>query len=45
MRHGEELPFEEIAQLLDFEPAAARKRFGRALLRLQQALADQGVLE
>jgi RNA polymerase sigma-70 factor (ECF subfamily) len=45
MRHGEELPFDEIAQVLDIEPAAARKRFGRALLRLQQALSDQGVLE
>jgi RNA polymerase sigma-70 factor (ECF subfamily) len=45
MRHGQELPFEEIAQLLDIEPAAARKRFGRALLRLQTALTDQGVLE
>jgi RNA polymerase sigma-70 factor (ECF subfamily) len=45
MRHGEQMPFEEIAQLLDIEPAAARKRFGRALLRLQQALSDQGLLE
>ena len=44
MRHGESLPFEEIACLLEIEPAAARKRFGRALLRLQQALSDQGLL-
>jgi RNA polymerase sigma-70 factor (ECF subfamily) len=34
MRHAEELPYEEIACLLDIEPAAARKRYGRALLRL-----------
>jgi RNA polymerase sigma-70 factor (ECF subfamily) len=45
MRHGEGLPFEEIACLLEIEPAAARKRFGRALLRLQKALSEQGLLE
>jgi RNA polymerase sigma-70 factor (ECF subfamily) len=45
MRHGEALPFEEIACLLEIEPAAARKRFGRALLRLQKVLSDQGLLE
>ena len=45
MRHGEGLAFEEIACLLEIEPAAARKRFGRALLRLQTALSAQGVLE
>jgi RNA polymerase sigma-70 factor (ECF subfamily) len=44
MRHGEELPFEEIACLLDIEPAAARKRFGRALLRLRKALSEEGLL-
>ncbi len=45
MRHGEALPFEEIACLLEIEPAAARKRFGRALLRLQKVLSEQGLLE
>jgi RNA polymerase sigma-70 factor (ECF subfamily) len=45
MRHGEGLPFEEIGCLLDIEPAAARKRFGRALIRLQKHLTDQGVME
>jgi RNA polymerase sigma-70 factor, ECF subfamily len=45
MRHGEGLPFEEIACLLEIEPAAARKRFGRALLRLQKVLSEQGLLE
>ena len=44
MRHGESLPFEEIACLLEIEPAAARKRFGRALLRLQRTLSDQELL-
>jgi RNA polymerase sigma-70 factor (ECF subfamily) len=45
MRHGEGLPFEEIACLVGIEPAAARKRFGRALIRLQTALSAQGLLE
>jgi RNA polymerase sigma-70 factor (ECF subfamily) len=45
MRHGEGLPFEEISCLLEIEPAAARKRFGRALLRLQKALSEQGLSE
>jgi RNA polymerase sigma-70 factor (ECF subfamily) len=45
LRHAEDLPFEEIACLLDIEPAAARKRFGRALIRLQALLAEFGVLE
>jgi RNA polymerase sigma-70 factor (ECF subfamily) len=44
MRHAEELPYEEIACLLELEPAAARKRYGRALIRLQKALADHGLL-
>jgi RNA polymerase sigma-70 factor (ECF subfamily) len=45
MRHAEEMPFDEIACLLDIEPAAARKRFGRALLRLQTILTAEGLLE
>ena len=45
MRHGEGRPFEEIAHLLELSAAAARKRFGRALLRLQKALAEKGLLE
>jgi RNA polymerase sigma-70 factor (ECF subfamily) len=45
LRHAERMPFEEIACLLDIEPAAARKRFGRALIRLQQRLSDHGLLE
>jgi len=44
LRHAEGLSFEEIACLLEVEPAAARKRFGRALIRLQQRLSDQGLL-
>jgi RNA polymerase sigma-70 factor (ECF subfamily) len=45
MRHAEEMPYEEIACLLDIEPAAARKRYGRALIRLQKVLTEHGLLE
>jgi RNA polymerase sigma-70 factor, ECF subfamily len=45
LRHAEDLPFEEIAFLLDLAPAAARKRFGRALIRLQKRLQEEGLLE
>jgi RNA polymerase sigma-70 factor (ECF subfamily) len=42
MRHYEELPYGEIAVLLDVTPAAARQRHGRALLRLSRLLSDAG---
>ena len=45
MRHTEGLSYEEIACLLEVTPAAARKRYGRALIRLQKALSDNGLLE
>ena len=45
MRHAEELPYEEIACLLEIELATARKRYGRALIRLQKVLSDHGLLE
>jgi RNA polymerase sigma-70 factor (ECF subfamily) len=44
LRHAEGMPFADIACLLEIEPAAARKRFGRALIRLQQRLSDHGLL-
>lgn len=44
LRHAEELPYEEIGVLLDIDPTAARKRYGRALLRLEQLLTEGGVL-
>jgi RNA polymerase sigma-70 factor, ECF subfamily len=44
MRHADGLPFPEAAVLLGITPAAARKRFGRALIRLQAALAAEGLL-
>jgi RNA polymerase sigma-70 factor (ECF subfamily) len=45
MRHAENLPYEEIACLLDVTPAAARKRYGRALIRLQKLLSEHGLLK
>jgi RNA polymerase sigma-70 factor (ECF subfamily) len=45
MRHAEQLPYAEIACLLDVEADAARKRYGRALLRLRKVLKDHGLLE
>jgi RNA polymerase sigma-70 factor (ECF subfamily) len=45
MRHAQDMPYEEIALLLDVEPAAARKRYGRALIRLQKVLLKHGLLE
>jgi len=45
MRHAEELPYDEIGCLMDIEPAAARKRYGRALIRLQRILTKHGLLE
>jgi RNA polymerase sigma-70 factor (ECF subfamily) len=45
MRHAEELSYEEIGYLLDIKPAAARQRYGRALIRLQTVLSDHGLLE
>jgi RNA polymerase sigma-70 factor (ECF subfamily) len=45
MRHHEELSYDEISCLLEIDPAAARKRYGRALLRLQNLLIETGLLE
>jgi RNA polymerase sigma-70 factor (ECF subfamily) len=45
LRHADDLPFEEIGCVLDIEPVAARKRFGRALIRLQKVLRDEGLVE
>jgi RNA polymerase sigma-70 factor (ECF subfamily) len=44
MRHAEALSHEEIACLLEIEPAAARKRYGRALIRLRNVLKNHGLL-
>jgi RNA polymerase sigma-70 factor (ECF subfamily) len=42
MRNLEALSYQEIATVLEIEPAAARKRYGRALLRLQRLLSEDG---
>jgi RNA polymerase sigma-70 factor, ECF subfamily len=44
LRHADRMPFAEIGSLLGIESAAARKRFGRALLRLRKLLGDVGLL-
>jgi RNA polymerase sigma-70 factor (ECF subfamily) len=43
MRTFEMLPYDDIACVLEIEPAAARKRYGRALLRLHGLLAAEGI--
>jgi RNA polymerase sigma-70 factor, ECF subfamily len=45
MRHVEDLSYEEIGYLLEIRPAAARQRYGRALIRLQAVLNAHGLLE
>jgi RNA polymerase sigma-70 factor (ECF subfamily) len=45
MRTFEELSYEEVAVLLGVDPATARKRHGRALLRLHKALSEDGRAE
>jgi RNA polymerase sigma-70 factor (ECF subfamily) len=44
MRNVDELPYQEIGCILDLAPPAARKRYGRALLRLRAVLLDAGLL-
>jgi RNA polymerase sigma-70 factor (ECF subfamily) len=45
MRTFEELSYQEVAYLLGVDAAAARKRHGRALLRLHQLLSADGLSE
>jgi RNA polymerase sigma-70 factor (ECF subfamily) len=45
MRNFEELPYEEIADILAIDPAAARKRHGRALVRFHELLIAHGITE
>jgi RNA polymerase sigma-70 factor (ECF subfamily) len=45
LRNFEDLSNQEAAQVLGIEPAAASKRYGRALLRLRQRLVDQGLAD
>jgi RNA polymerase sigma-70 factor (ECF subfamily) len=45
MRTFEELSYDEVACVLRVDPAAARKRHGRALLRLHKILSAHGLTE
>jgi RNA polymerase sigma-70 factor (ECF subfamily) len=45
MRILEERSYQEIACILDIDPAAARKRYGRALIRLHALLAEDGLMD
>jgi RNA polymerase sigma-70 factor (ECF subfamily) len=45
LRHVDDLPYQEIGCLLEVAAAVARKRYGRALLRLRKALSEHGLLE
>ncbi len=45
MRKFEALSYNEVAYLLGVDAATARKRHGRALLRLHESLAKQGLTE
>lgn len=45
MRQLEGEQFKAIAQILDIDPAAARKRFGRALLKLKNAMNQRGLID
>jgi RNA polymerase sigma-70 factor (ECF subfamily) len=45
MRTFEGLSYEEAAARLEIEPAAARKRYGRALLRLRASMLAEGLTE
>jgi RNA polymerase sigma-70 factor (ECF subfamily) len=45
LRNVDELPYREIGCILDLDPAAVRKRYGRALLRLRIVLREAGLLE
>lgn len=45
MRHYEDMSYEEMGCILGIEPASARKRSGRALVRLHKILAEMETKE
>src|ERR1700730_15595611 len=45
MRNFEGLSYQEVACILDIDPATARKRYGRALLQLRHLLLEGGLTE
>jgi RNA polymerase sigma-70 factor, ECF subfamily len=44
LRQIEDMPYDEVALLLGIESATARKRYGRALIKLQDRLKSQGLM-
>jgi RNA polymerase sigma-70 factor (ECF subfamily) len=45
MRYFEEQSYHDLSCVLEIDPAAARKRYGRALLRLRELLYESGLPE
>jgi len=45
MRNCEQLSFNDIGYVLDIEPATARKRYGRALIRISKFTREAGLTE
>jgi RNA polymerase sigma-70 factor (ECF subfamily) len=45
LRTFEGLSYEEVSYILEIDPATARKRHGRALLRLHKILTERGLTE
>ena len=43
LRLVEELSNSEVAEVLEIPPATVQKRYGRALLKLHQLLAEHGI--
>ena len=43
LRHAEDLSNSEVAEVLEIPPGTARKRYGRALLKLHQLFAEHGI--
>ena len=43
LRHAEDLSNSETAEVLEIPPGTARKRYGRALLKLHQLFAEHGI--
>lgn len=43
LRHAEGLSNNEVADLLEIDPNTARQRYGRAVRRLHQQLAENGI--
>jgi RNA polymerase sigma-70 factor (ECF subfamily) len=44
MRNIEERSYQEIACILDIDPTAARKRYGRAIFRLHALIVEDGLM-